>query len=217
MMRPPRALRGHPGGATDHACARAPHRIDPCGVRCTVYVPWERSRCNPPRALRPSLPAQGFSASRSPRSRRALCRLLCRFHAGFSRETSVLAPRLAHDSGSSSMPPLTVEASVGSRSAVTFPPPDVRQNRRFGSPSSDFAVTGHRRHGFGRQNPRSGFSAAENRELRLPKRRFCRTGGGGNGAAGATGRESALVQRRSMEEGDPSMGGGVGRYAPNRG
>lgn len=74
-----------------------------------------------------------------------------------SRETSVLAPRLAHDSGSSSMPPLTVEASVGSRSAVTFPPPDVRQNRRFGSPSSDFAVTGHRRHGFGRQNPRSGF------------------------------------------------------------
>ena len=125
-----------------------------------------------------------------------------------SRETSVLAPRLAHDSGSSSMPPLTVEASVGSRSAVTFPPPDVRQNRRFGSPSSDFAVTGHRRHGFGRQNPRSGFSSAENRELRLPKRRFCRTSGGGNGAAGATGRESALVQRRSMEEGDPSMGGG---------
>ena len=60
-----------------------------------------------------------------------------------SRETSVLAPRLAHDSGSSSMPPLTVEASVGSRSAVTFPPPDVRQNRRFGSPSPDFAVTGH--------------------------------------------------------------------------
>ena len=134
-----------------------------------------------------------------------------------SRETSVLAPRLAHDSGSSSMPPLTVEASVGSRSAVTFPPPDVRQNRRFGSPSPDFAVTGHRRHGFGRQNPRSGFSAAENRELRLPKRRFCRTSGGGNGTAGATGRESALVQRRSMEEGDPSMGGGVGRYAPNRG
>ena len=105
-----------------------------------------------------------------------------------SRETSVLAPRLAHDSGSSSMPPLTVEASVGSRSAVTFPPPDVRQNRRFGSPSPDFAVTGHRRHGFGRQNPRSGFSAAENRELRLPKRRFCRTSGGG----------------------DPSMGGGSG-------
>ena len=103
-----------------------------------------------------------------------------------SRETSVLAPRLAHDSGSSSMPPLTVEASVGSRSAVTFPPPDVRQN------------------------PRSGFSAAENRELRLPKRRFCRTSGGGNGTAGATGRESALVQRRSMEEGDPSMGGGSG-------
>ena len=127
-----------------------------------------------------------------------------------SRETSVLAPRLAHDSGSSSMSPLTVEASVGSRSAVTFPPPDVRQNRRFGSPSPEFAVTGHRRHGFGRQNPRSGFSAAENRELRLPKRRFCRTGGGGNGAAGATGRESALVQRRSMEEGDPSMGGGSG-------
>ncbi len=127
-----------------------------------------------------------------------------------SRETSVLAPRLAHDSGSSSMPPLTVEASVGSRSAVTLPPPDVRQNRRFGSPSPDFAVTGHRRHGFGRQNPRSGFSAAENRELRLPKRRFCRTSGGGNGAAGATGRESALVQRRSMEEGDPSMGGGSG-------
>ena len=123
-----------------------------------------------------------------------------------SRETSVLAPRLAHDSGSSSMPPLTVEASVGSRSAVTFPPPDVRQNRRFGSPSPDFAVTGHRRHGFGRQNPRSGFSAAENRELRLPKRRFCRTSGGGNGTAGATGRESALVQRRSMEEGDPAAG-----------
>ena len=134
-----------------------------------------------------------------------------------SRETSVLAPRLAHDSGSSSMPPLTVEASVGSRSAVTFPPPDVRQNRRFGSPSPDFAVTGHRRHGFGRQNPRSGFSAAENRELRLPKRRFCRTSGGGTGTAGATGRESALVQRRSREEGDPSRGGGVGRYAPNRG
>ena len=166
-----------------------------------------------PRPVHPARPAPAarFAASHSSRllrSRRALCRLLCRFHAGFSRETSVLAPRLAHDSGSSSMPPLTVEASVGSRSAVTFPPPDVRQNRRFGSPSSDFAVTGHRRHGFGRQNPRSGFSAAENRELRLPKRRFCRTGGGGNGAAGATGRESALVQRRSMEEGDPSMGGG---------
>ncbi|KGI75970.1 hypothetical protein HMPREF9458_00294 [Eggerthella lenta 1_1_60AFAA] len=48
-----------------------------------------------------------------------------------SRETSVLAPRLAHDSGSSSMPPLTVEASVGSRSAVTFPPPDVRQKPSF--------------------------------------------------------------------------------------
>ena len=240
-MRPPSALRGHLGGATDHACARAPHGIDPCGARCTVYVPWERSRCNPPRALRPSLPAQGFSASRSPRSRRALRRVpfiplaplpprasplpirpACSAPAAHfaaysaastpdvSRETSVLAPRLAHDSGSSSMPPLTVEASVGSRSAVTFPPPDVRQNRRFGSPSSDFAVTGHRRHGFGRQYPRSGFSAAENRELRLPKRRFCRTGGGGNGAAGATGRESALVQRRSMEEGDPSMGGGSG-------
>ena len=124
-----------------------------------------------------------------------------------SRETSVLAPRLAHDSGSSSMPPLTVEASVGSRSAVTFPPPDVRQNRRFGSPSPDFAVTGHRRHGFGRQNPRSGFSAAENRELRLPKRRFCRTSGGGNGTTGGDRRESARVQRRSMEEGDPSIRG----------
>ena len=87
-----------------------------------------------------------------------------------SRETSVLAPRLAHDSGSSSMPPLTVEASVGSRSAVTFPPPDVRQNRRFGSPSPDFAVTGHRRHGFGRQNPRSGFAAHREVETARPER-----------------------------------------------
>ena len=193
-----------------------------------------------PLPARPA-PAAHFAASRSsrsPRSRRALRRVpfiplaplpprasplpirpACSVPAAHfaastpdvSRETSVLAPRLAHDSGSSSMPPLTVEASVGSRSAVTLPPPDVRQNRRFGSPSPDFAVTGHRRHGFGRQNPRSGFSAAENRELRLPKRRFCRTSGGGNGAAGATGRESALVQRRSMEEGDPSMGSGAMR------
>ncbi len=166
----------------------------------------------------PFVPLAPFPPRASPLPIRPACSVPAAHFAAYSaastpdasRETSVLAPCLAHDSGSSSMPPLTVEASVGSRSAVTFPPPDVRQNRRFGSPSSDFAVTGHRRHGFGRQNPRSGFSAAENRELRLPKRRFCRTGGGGNGAAGSTGRESALVQRRSMEKGDPSMGGGSG-------
>ena len=133
-----------------------------------------------------------------------------------SRETSVLAPRLAHDSGSSSMPPLTVEASVGSRSAVTFPPPDVRQNRSFGSPSPDFAVTGHRRHGFGRQNPRSGFSAAENRELRLPKRRFCRTSGGGNGRPERPGAKAPLCNGAPWRR-ETLRWGGVGRYAPNRG
>ena len=129
-----------------------------------------------------------------------------------SRETSVLAPRLAHDSGSSSMPPLTVEASVGSRSAVTFPPPDVRQNRRFGSPSSDFAVTGHRRHGFGRQNPRSGFSSAENRELRLPKRRFCRTQEVETARPGDPGAKGAQYSGAPWR-GDPSVGGGPGRTA----
>ena len=125
-----------------------------------------------------------------------------------SRETSVLAPRLAHDSGSSSMPPLTVEASVGSRSAVTFPPPDVRQNRRFGSRSSRFSAAEKPDLGFCRPKPWRRCPVTAKSGEGLPKRRFCRTSGGGNGTAGATGRESALVQRRSMEEGDPSMGGG---------
>ena len=132
-----------------------------------------------------------------------------------SRETSVLAPCLAHDSGSSSMPPLTVEASVGSRSAVTFPPPDVRQNRRFGSPSSDFAVTGHRRHGFGRQNPRSGFSAAENRELRLPKRRFAAQGEVETARPDRPGAKAPLCNGAPWRR-ETLRWGGVGRYAPNR-
>ena len=135
-----------------------------------------------------------------------------------SRETSVLAPRLAHDSGSSSMPPLTVEASVGSRSAVIVSHlPMCGQKPSFWQSFPGFRRDRAPPPRFRAAKPQVGFSAAENRELRLPKRRFCRTSGGGNGTAGATGRESALVQRRSMGGGRPLRWGGGRAYAPNRG
>ena len=64
--------------------------------------------------------------------------------------------------------------------AVPFPPPDVRQNRRFGSRSSRFSAAEKPDLGFCRPKPWRRCPVTAKSGEGLPKRRFCRTSGGGN-------------------------------------
>lgn len=64
--------------------------------------------------------------------------------------------------------------------AAPFPPPPVRQNRRFGSRSSRFSAAEKPDLGFCRPKPWRRCPVTAKSEEGLPKRRFCRTSGGGN-------------------------------------
>ena len=64
--------------------------------------------------------------------------------------------------------------------AAPFPPPPVRQNRRFGSRSSRCSAAEKPDLGFCRPKPWRRCPVTAKSEEGLPKRRFCRTSGGGN-------------------------------------